>query len=117
MAVFYSFHYERAAWRVQQVMQMGVVEGQPLLNSQEWEAVRRQGARAIKNWIDGHMKYKSAVVVLTAARSTTPQAGTAKLSTATSRPTSSTGCRTPTGDHDAPPHEQVIVASAQSAWS
>jgi hypothetical protein len=30
MAVFYSFHYGRDAWRVQQVVQMGVVEGQPI---------------------------------------------------------------------------------------
>ena len=30
MAVFYSFHYDRDSWRVQQVMNMGKIEGQPL---------------------------------------------------------------------------------------
>jgi hypothetical protein len=64
MAVFYSFHFERDYWRVQQVMQFGAVEGQPLLNSQDWEKVKRQGETAIKNWIEKHMKYKQAVVVL-----------------------------------------------------
>lgn len=64
MAVFYSFHYERDSWRVQQVMRMGVVEGQPLLNSQQWEAVKRRGDAAIQAWIDKEMAYKTAVVVL-----------------------------------------------------
>jgi hypothetical protein len=68
MAVFYSFHYDRDAWRVQQVMQMGAVEGQPLLNSQDWERIKRQGDQAIKNWIAQQMKYKTAVVVLVGAQ-------------------------------------------------
>jgi hypothetical protein len=62
--VFYSFHYDNDAWRVQQVMQMGALEGQPLLNSQEWEQIRRKGDPAIEKWISDQMSYKSAVVVL-----------------------------------------------------
>lgn len=49
-------------------MQMGVVEGQPLLNTQRWEEVRRQGSSAIENWIDTQMKNKRAVVVLVGAK-------------------------------------------------
>lgn len=64
MAVFYSFHYDRDNWRVQQIINMGVVEGQPLLSAQKWEEVKRQGDQAIKNWIENQMKYKTAVVVL-----------------------------------------------------
>lgn len=71
MAVYYSFHYERDNWRVQQVMKMGQLEGQPLLNSQSWEAVRRRGDKAIEQWIDEQMKYKSAVVVLVGAETDT----------------------------------------------
>lgn len=67
LAVFYSFHYQRDAWRVQGIMQMGAVEGQPLLNAQEWEAVKRQGKQAIENWVDRQMRYKRAVVVLVGA--------------------------------------------------
>lgn len=68
MAVFYSFHYERDAWRVQQIMNMGKVEGQTLLNSQQWEAVKAKGDDAVKEYIDDNMKYKSAVVVLVGAQ-------------------------------------------------
>ena len=51
MAVFYSFHYERDVYRVQLIRNMGSVEGQKLLNAQEWEAVRVKGDEAIRNWI------------------------------------------------------------------
>lgn len=46
--VFYSFHYERDVHRVQLVMSLNALEGQPLLNSQEWEKVRRGGDAAIE---------------------------------------------------------------------
>ena len=68
MAVFFSFHYDRDAWRVQQILQMGAVEGQQILNAQDWEAVKRQGDQAIKNWVAGQMAYKTAVVVLVGAQ-------------------------------------------------
>lgn len=67
-SVFYSFHYDRDAWRVQQIIQMGALEGQTILNAQEWEAVKRQGEAAIKKWIHDQMAYKSAVVVLVGAQ-------------------------------------------------
>lgn len=67
-SVFYSFHYDRDAWRVQQVRNMGVLDGQPLLNAQEWEQVRRQGDAAIQKWIKDQMAYKAAVVVLIGAQ-------------------------------------------------
>lgn len=62
--VFYSFHYTRDVHRVQLVRNINALEGQPVLNSQEWEKVRRGGAAAIQKWIDGEMAYKRAVVVL-----------------------------------------------------
>lgn len=62
--VFYSFHYERDVHRVQLVRNIDALEGQPLLNSQDWESVRSRGDQAIKNWIDDQMRYKRAVVVL-----------------------------------------------------
>lgn len=64
MAVFYSFYYQEDNWRVHQIMEMGVVEGQQLLVPQKWESVKKDGDRAIRNWIDNEMKYKSAVIVL-----------------------------------------------------
>ena len=68
MAVFYSFHYERDVYRVQLIRNIGSVEGQKLLNAQEWEAVRARGTKAIQNWIDEQMKWKNAVVVLIGAQ-------------------------------------------------
>lgn len=63
-SVFYSFHYERDVHRVQLVRNINALEGQPLLNAQGWEQVRRQGDRAIEEWIDKEMAYKKAVIVL-----------------------------------------------------
>lgn len=62
--VFYSFYYERDVSRVQLVRNINALEGQPLLNAQEWEQVRRRGQQAIVNWINKEMRYKRAVVVL-----------------------------------------------------
>lgn len=64
MAVFYSFHYDRDVNRVQLVENMGVLDGQAILNHQDWESVKRGGTSAIKKWIDEQMKNKSAVIVL-----------------------------------------------------
>lgn len=62
--VFYSFHYTRDVHRVQLVKNINALEGQPIMNSQQWESVRRGGTPAIQKWIDGEMAYKRAVVVL-----------------------------------------------------
>ncbi len=66
MAVFFSFHYDRDNWRVQQVINMGALEGQPLLKPQEWEEAKRK-AGGIQNWIEQQMQYKTALVVLIGA--------------------------------------------------
>jgi MTH538 TIR-like domain (DUF1863) len=67
-SVFYSFHYERDNWRVQEIMKMGALQGQTILNAQQWEEVKRKGEAAIKQWIADQMAYKSAVVVLVGAQ-------------------------------------------------
>jgi hypothetical protein len=66
--VFHSFHYDRDAWRVQQIINMGALEGQTILSAQKWEEVKRQGDAAIKKWIADQMAYKSAAVVLVGAQ-------------------------------------------------
>lgn len=63
-SVFYSFHYEREVHRVQLIRNINALEGQPVLNSQEWEEVRRKGDQAIESWIHAQMSYKKAVIVL-----------------------------------------------------
>lgn len=64
MAVFYSFHYAKDNWRVQQVRNIGALENEGSVAAQEWESVRRSSTAAIENWIHQQMSYKRAVVVL-----------------------------------------------------
>lgn len=66
-AVFYSFHFDRDFWRVQQVRQIGALEEQEILPAQRWEQVKRNGPAAVEAWIDKEMKNKAAVVVLVGA--------------------------------------------------
>lgn len=61
---FYSFHYKPDNWRAAKVRQMGVLEGNQPANDNDWEAIKSQGERAIKNWIDKQMHGKSVVIVL-----------------------------------------------------
>ena len=48
--VFFSFHYQLDAWRVSQIRNMGLLEGQPLLSSNHWEDVAAGGEAAIQKW-------------------------------------------------------------------
>lgn len=63
-SVFFSFDYDRDNWRVQQVQQMGAIEGGAAFTPQDWEKVRRKTDAAIENWIDSQMSYTRAVIVL-----------------------------------------------------
>ncbi|TIH29826.1 TIR domain-containing protein [Subtercola vilae] len=63
-SVFYSFYYKRDVNRVQLVRQINALDKQPFLTAQKWEEVERNGSKAVAQWIDDNMKYKSAVIVL-----------------------------------------------------
>lgn len=63
-SVFFSFHYDRDVHRVQLVRNLNALEGQPVLNAQEWEKVKARGQKAVVDWIHQEMLYKKAVVVL-----------------------------------------------------
>ncbi|MBB5205412.1 MAG: TIR domain-containing protein [Burkholderiales bacterium] len=62
--VFYSFHFDNDVMRVQQIRQMGMIDGDEPVSKNDWETVKRSGAGAIERWIDDNMKYKRCVVVL-----------------------------------------------------
>ncbi len=67
--VFFSFHFQRDAWRIWQVRNSWVVSGkgeaQPFfLDKAKWESIKREGNRAIKNWIDEQLKGTSVTIVL-----------------------------------------------------
>lgn len=62
--VFYSFHYDNDVMRVQQVRNMGVIEGEEPVTANAWEQVKRAGNAAIEKWIDEHISRAECVVVL-----------------------------------------------------
>lgn len=62
--VFYSFHFDGDFWRTQQVRNIGSIEGNTPVSSNDWEEVKKKGDAAIKKWIEDNMKYRSCVVVL-----------------------------------------------------
>lgn len=62
--VFYSFHFSRDYWRVQQIRNIGMIEGNTPVSANEWETVKRNGYLAIRNWIDNAMRYRSCIIVL-----------------------------------------------------
>lgn len=62
--VFYSFHFDNDVFRVQQIRNIGVIEGNTPVSLNEWESVKKKGDAAIKKWIDDNMKYRSCVIVL-----------------------------------------------------
>lgn len=62
--IFYSFHFSNDFWRVQQVRNMGVIEGNSPVSSNAWEEVKCKGDDNIKRWINDNMYYRSCVVVL-----------------------------------------------------
>lgn len=62
--VFYSFFYEQDVFRVQQIRQMGVFEGDEPTTPNKWEEVKKGGDKAIQKWIDKNMEGKTCVVVL-----------------------------------------------------
>lgn len=62
--VFYSFHYEKDVFRVQQVRNIGKLEGNPLVTPNTWEEIKRKGDKEIQKWIDENLAGKSCLVVL-----------------------------------------------------
>lgn len=62
--IFYSFHFSNDVMRVQQVRNMGVIEGNEPTSPNNWEEIKRKGDKSIEKWIENNMKNRSCVVVL-----------------------------------------------------
>ena len=61
--VFYSFHFDNDVMRVQQIRNMGVLEGDEPASPNKWEEIKRT-EKGVKDWIDENLKGKSCLVVL-----------------------------------------------------
>lgn len=68
--IFYSFHYDNDVFRVQQIRNMGVVDGNEPVSPNDWEQVKRSGDAAVEKWIDDSLKYKRCVIVLVGSETT-----------------------------------------------
>lgn len=62
--VFYSFHYEKDVFRVQQVRNIGKLEGNTPATPNAWEEIKKKGGEEIRKWIDKNLAGKSCLVVL-----------------------------------------------------
>src|SRR4051812_12297701 len=62
--VFYSFHFDNDVFRVQQIRNMGVVDGDGPVSPNDWEEIKRRGDASIRKWIDDNMAYRRCVIVL-----------------------------------------------------
>ena len=43
--VFYSFHYDRDVMRVQQIRNIGMIEGNQPVSANQWETVKKSGKK------------------------------------------------------------------------
>jgi hypothetical protein len=69
--VFFSFHYDRDAWRAGQVRNSNVIpkeDTQGFTDSVPWEEIKRNGDGAIKEWILDQLEGTSVTVVLIGAQ-------------------------------------------------
>jgi|ERR1700678_3842866 MTH538 TIR-like domain (DUF1863) len=68
--IFFSFHYERDAWRAGQVRNSNVVASDDeygFIDAAEWESIRKNGDEAVERWIDDQLKNTSVTAVLIGA--------------------------------------------------
>ncbi len=66
--VFFSFHYEHDVWRVANVRNSdqfkAAGESTAFIDGVAWEAVKKGGSQAIKNWINKQLEGTSVTIVL-----------------------------------------------------
>lgn len=66
--VFFSFHYDRDAWRAGQVRNSNRIVDENstgrFTDKADWESIKYSTNKAIQNWIDDQLRYTSVTVVL-----------------------------------------------------
>lgn len=68
--IFFSFHYERDAWRASQVRNSNVVSSEDrygFIDKADWESIKKDGDDAIQRWIADQLKNTSVTAVLIGA--------------------------------------------------
>lgn len=66
--VFFSFHYKRDVWRVNQVRNSWVTkpsrETAGFIDAAEFEKIKKKGKKAVEKWIDEQLQGTSVTIVL-----------------------------------------------------
>lgn len=62
--VFFSFEYNKDAWRASQVRNMGKVDSNSTFSDNDWEGVKEKSDIKIKEWINDQLAKRSCLVVL-----------------------------------------------------
>ena len=68
--IFFSFHYERDAWRAGQVRNCNLLPTEDqygFIDAVDWESIKKKGDSAIERWIDDQLKNTSVTAVLIGA--------------------------------------------------
>lgn len=74
--VFYSFHFDKDSQRAAQVRNshaIADVDEYGVIDSVDWEQIKRAGPESIKKWINEQLKYTSVTVVLIGAETSERQ--------------------------------------------
>ncbi|MBO9687081.1 MAG: TIR domain-containing protein [Mitsuaria chitosanitabida] len=61
--IFYSFHFANDVFRVQQIRNMGAIEGNAPVAPNTWEEIKRSKG-GVEKWINENIAGKSCVIVL-----------------------------------------------------
>lgn len=69
--VFFSFEYNKDAWRASQIRNMRKVDNSSTFSDNDWEEVKEKTDKAIKDWIDSQLKMRSCLVVLVGSTTST----------------------------------------------
>jgi MTH538 TIR-like domain (DUF1863) len=59
-----SIARDNDVFRVQQIRNMGVVDGEQPVSANDWEQLKKRGNAAVEKWIDDNMAYRRCVIVL-----------------------------------------------------
>lgn len=68
--VFYSFHFENDVFRVQQIRNMGVIDGNEPVSPNTWEEAKKKDG-GVEKWINDTMNNCSCIIVLVGSQTST----------------------------------------------
>ena len=62
--VFYSFHFDDDGMRAQQIINIGIIDGNNPVAAHDWDEIIKKGDIAVKKWINDKINCCSCLIVL-----------------------------------------------------